>query len=171
MDYTIRLATEDDALELSRLKYQMWEENYRGIYPERKFENYDEEEQKEKFNHLILDSGIHLYVVEFDSKLIGYMSFGTPYRQFKDYQQEIGVLYLLKKYHHMGIGRKLFLLAKESIKNSGYTKFFVSCNKYSKLGRAFYEKMGGVLVHEDFDQEDLSTVQVKFHFDIGDDVI
>ena len=171
MDYTIRLATEDDTLGLSRLKYQMWEENYRGIYPEWKFEQYDEDEQQEKFNHLILDPNIQLFVVELDTKLIGYMSFGTPYRTFGDYQQEIGLLYLLRKYHHHGIGKELFMLAKKAIKDKGYTEFFVSCNKYNQLGRTFYEKMGGVIIHEDLDDEDRSTVQVKFHFDIEADVI
>ena len=43
-----------------------------------------------------------------------------------------------------------------------YDEFFISCNKYNYNARKFYEKMGGILIHEDDDNEDKSLVQVKY---------
>ena len=41
MEYIIRLATEKDCVELSRLKQHVWNETYRGIYSDEKIDNYD----------------------------------------------------------------------------------------------------------------------------------
>ena len=41
MDYIIRLATEKDCVELSKLKQRVWNETYRGIYSDEKIDNYD----------------------------------------------------------------------------------------------------------------------------------
>ena len=38
MNYTIRLATEKDCDTLSRLKQQVWDETYRGIYSDEKID-------------------------------------------------------------------------------------------------------------------------------------
>ena len=94
------------------------------------------------------------------------MSCGVPIRPFEDYEQEIGLLYLLKEYRGNGIGSELFDLATEVITIAGYDRFFISCNKYNEPAKKFYEKMGGKLVHEDLDNEDKSIPQVKYHYDI-----
>lgn len=48
------------------------------------------------------------------------MDCGVPYRPYKDYQQEMGLLYLLKEYQRKGIGKRLFNIAANKIKESGY---------------------------------------------------
>ena len=111
MNYIIRLATINDCDELSRLKQKVWNETYRGIYSDEKIDNFDYKKNSEKFLNIINNPNIELYVVEDNNKLVGYMDYGKPYRPYKDYEQEIGLLYLLKEYQGNGIGRKLFSLA------------------------------------------------------------
>ena len=166
MDYKIRLATKDDVKNLAILKQKVWSETYRGIYSDDLIDKFDYEKNENKFLSIINNENISLYVVECKSELVGYMDVGIPIRGFGDYKQEIGLLYLRKDFQRIGIGRKLFDLGYNEIKNKNYKEFFISCNKYNKNARKFYEKMGGQLIAEDEDSDNKRCVQVKYHYDI-----
>lgn len=167
MEYIIRLATENDCNQLSILKHNVWETTYRGIYPDEKIDNYDYEENKNKFIKLVNNPDIKFFVVESDKKIVGYMDFGVPLRPFKDYKQEIGLLYLQKEYQGKGIGRELFNIAYNNIKKDGFDEFFISCNKYNIPSQKFYEKMGGVRIFVDEDNENRSIPQIKYLYKIN----
>ena len=167
MNYIIREAKESDVKELSHLKLDIWETCYRGIYPDEKFENYDFKKEEDKFKNIMLMDYETLLVVEDNNKLVAYVAFGYPIREYKDFKREIGLLYILKEYRHLGLGRELFNKAYESIKNEGYREFFISCNKYNTDARAFYEKMGGELIDIDEDNVDKSLPQVKYLYTIN----
>ena len=167
-EYIIRFATENDCEELSYLKHKVWDETYRGIYPDEKIDKFDYEKHKNKFIDIVNNSKVELFVVEHEGKLVGYMGYGTPYRPFQDFKQEIGLLYLLKLCQGTGLGRKLFNIAYNEIKESGHKDFFISCNKYNYPAHKFYEKMGGKIIHIDEDNEDKSIPQVKFLYKIDD---
>ncbi len=162
MNYIIRKATIDDCETLAILKLKIWKQVYIDIYPKSKFDNYDIQKNKDKFIKILNNENIKLLVVEIDNEIIGYMSYGEPYRKYLDYKQEIGLLYLDQDYPKMGIGKKLFDIAYKDIM-SKYDEFFISCNKYNMNARKFYEKMGGKIIHIDDDNdEDKSLVQVKY---------
>lgn len=166
MDINIRLADFSDSYNLSVLKQRVWRETYTGIYSDSRINNYDYDEKKKKFDNIISNKDVSLYVLEDKGELIGYMSVGVPVRKYLDYEQEIGLLYLRRDYQGLGFGKRLFKLAYNIIKNNGYNKFFISCNKYNTYAREFYLRMGGKLVCEDSDSEEKHLSQVKFHFDI-----
>ena len=166
MEYNIRYAELTDCKKLSIVKRQVWETTYRGIYPDEKLDNYDYKKHEEKFISIINNKNVELYIAEVENEIIGYMECGTPIRPFSDYNQEIGLLYLLKEYQGYGIGKKLFLLGYSRIKEKGVNEFFISCNKYNLNGQKFYEKMGGKIIHIDEDNVDKSIPQVKFHYDV-----
>ncbi len=166
MDYNIRLATITDINNLSVLKQKVWDETYRGIYDDAIIDNFDYEGKAKSFNEILEHPKVSLYVVESDNNLVGYMSVGEPIRKYKDYKQEIGLLYLRKNFQKKGIGTYLFNLASKEIKKNGYQEFFISCNKYNLNARAFYEKMGGILVEEDEESNNKRYDQVKYHYNI-----
>ena len=166
MSYIIRLATKKDCDKLSKLKHQVWCETYRGIYSDEKIDNFDYERNSEKFLNIINDPNVYLYVVESNNNLVGYMDFGAPYRPYKDYEQEIGLLYIKKEFQGKGIGRKLFNIAYSNIKDKGYSEFFISCNKYNLNAQKFYEKMGGIIDEISEDNVDKSIPQIKFIYKI-----
>ncbi len=166
MEYSIRKATKNDVKNLAILKQKVWDETYRGIYSDDIIDNFDYEKSEESFQSLINNKDISFYVVESNEELVGYMDVGIPIRKFDNYEQEIGLLYLRKDFQKIGIGKELFVLGYNKIKNNGYNKFFISCNKYNTNARKFYEKMGGQLVAEDDDNENKRIVQVKYHYDI-----
>ena len=162
MNYLIRLANENDCDDLSKLKQQVWSETYRGIYNDEIIDNFDYQKNSEKFLNIINNPLIDLYVVEDNNRIVGYMDCGSPYRPYKEYNQEIGLLYLLKEYQKNGIGKELFNIAVNKIKNNGYNEFFVCCNKYNTNAQKFYRKMGGVVDDIDEDNEDKSIPQIIF---------
>ncbi|MDE6140978.1 MAG: GNAT family N-acetyltransferase [Bacilli bacterium] len=166
MKYNIRLAIKEDVKNLSKLKQLVWDETYRGIYDDDIIDNFDYTKSENSFQGIIDNASISLYVVESEDELVGYMSVGVPVRKFADYNQEIGLLYLRKDFQHQGIGRKLFNMGYNEIKNNGYANFFISCNKYNMKAREFYEKMGGKLIHEDEDIGNKRYIQAKYHYDI-----
>ena len=165
-EFTIRLAVTDDCQELASVKRKVWESTYRGIYPDAKIDNFDVKVQAEKFLKIITNPDIKLFVAVNRGKIVGYMSCGAPIRPYKDYEQEIGLLYVLKDHQGMGIGKAFFELATKEIREGGYEEFFISCNKFNANARNFYEYMGGKLVSVDDDKADKSEVQVKYHYNV-----
>ena len=166
MNYKIRLATIDDCEALARLKHDVWKTTYTGIYDDKKINEFDYEKHKGKFMTIVNKPDVYLYVVEDNGKLIGYMDYGVPFRPLGDYEQEIGLLYVSKEYQGKGIGRELFNLAYNKIKEAGYKEFFISCNKYNYPAQKFYEKMGGEIIKIDEDNEDKTIPQVHFLYKI-----
>ncbi|MCI8498862.1 MAG: GNAT family N-acetyltransferase [Bacilli bacterium] len=166
MDYEIRRANENDIKRLASFRRITWDETYRGIYNDSLIDNYDYEKAERTFKSIFENENISLYVVESENEIVGYMDVGSPRREYGDYEQEIGLLYLRKSFQNRGLGRKLFDLAKDEIKQNGYNRFFVSCNKYNKNACKFYEKMGGILIDEDPEDEDKRKVYVKYHYDV-----
>ena len=162
----IRKAVFTDCKELSLLKKEIWETTYRGIYPDSKIDNYDYLKKKKKFKNYIHNPNQELYVAISNNKIIGYIEFGKPSRPFEDYKQEIGLFYIKKDYQRQGIGKKLFHLAFNYIKNKGVNKFFISSHKYNFNAQKFYEKMGGEIVKIDEDSDNDGLPQIKFKYKI-----
>ena len=162
----IKRASYDDCPLLATLKREVWETTYRGIYPDEKIDNYDYDENVEKFKSYIDNENNQLYVVFDNDELIGYIEFGSPLRPFGDYTQEIGLLYLRKDHQRQGLGTKLFNLASENIKVTGTDRFFISCHKYNLGAQEFYKKMGGEIVAVDDDSANEGLPQIKFEYKI-----
>ena len=139
---------------------------YRGIYSDEKIDDFDYKKNSEKFLKIINNPNIDLYVVEDSGRLVGYMDCGAPYRPYKEFKQEIGLLYLLKEYQRKGIGKELFNLATNRIKENGYNEFFVCCNKYNLNAQEFYKKMGGIIDNIDDDDADKAVPQIVFKYKV-----
>ena len=158
-----RAAVMEDCREIAKLKGIVWNTTYRGIYPDKTIDNYDIDRNEQTFEKIVMNPKISLYVANAE-KIVGFVSFGEPYRPFLHYKHEIGLLYILKEYQGIGIGKKLFSMAKQSIRDSGYNEFFVSVNKYNKNAIDFYIAMGGSVIHVDEDMEDKRDAQMKIRY-------
>ena len=115
----IRVATYEDCRSLALLKRRVWETTYRGIYPDKKLDNYDIDLNENKFKDMIKQQSQKLFVVLDGYKIIGYMSCGKIMRAFDKHTHDIGLLYLAKEYQGKGIGLNLFQFAKNELKNQG----------------------------------------------------
>lgn len=161
---TYRLAKIEDCYLLAILKKEVWNTTYRGIYSDEKINNYNILNNVMHFEEIVHNPNINLYVATDNEHIVGYMSCGEPYRPFRNFEQEIGLLYILKEYQRKGIGRTFFTMGKEIIKSNGVDEFFISVNRYNKDALDFYVSMGGNIIHIDEDKVDKSEVQIKLHY-------
>lgn len=159
MDIQYRKATMDECLTLAELKGKVWNTTYRGIYSDESLDNYDVRKNQHIFESIVLNPDIELYLAECDGKPVGLMTCGEPFRPFQHYQQEIGLLYILKEYQRRGIGKGFFDLARRQVKESGYHEFLVSVNKLNQPAIDFYLAMGGRMIFSD-------EKQIKLEFTI-----
>lgn len=147
-----REAVLTDCYNLAVLKGMVWNTTYQGIYPQEKLTRYDVEKNTRIFEALVANPEITLYVATAGEKIVGFMTCGKPYKPFREYGQEIGLLYILKEYQRRGIGRKFFCIAKKLVANRGCREFFLSVNKRNYEAQEFYFAMGGEMLCEEGEQ-------------------
>lgn len=142
-------ATEEDAKVIRYIGAYSWRETYTGLVPEDyldyKIAHYEDKVDKEK--ELIKDPNNHYYVARVDDKTVGYVLYGkSDNENYKDYGY-IGALYLLNGYQGLGIGKQLFRIALEGLKELGYTKMMLECMRGNKTLN-FYKKYLGEIVDD-----------------------
>ncbi len=141
-----------DCCDLAVLKGKVWNTTYQGIYPQEKLMGYDVEKNTRIFESIVANPEITLYVATDGEKIVGFMTCGKPYKPFREYGQEIGLLYILKEYQRQGIGRKFFRIARKLVAERGYKAFFLSVNKRNYDAQKFYLAMGGKVLCEEGEQ-------------------
>lgn len=147
-----REAVLKDCYDLAVLKGKVWNTTYQGIYPQEKLTGYDVEKNARIFESIVRNPEITLYVATDGEKIVGFMTCGKPYKPFREYGQEIGLLYILKEYQRQGIGRAFFRIARKLVAERGYQEFFLSVNKRNYEAQKFYLAMGGEVLCEEGEQ-------------------
>lgn len=140
---TYRKAEFEDCYEIAVLKGIVWNTTYKGIYTDESLANYDVSKNQKIFEQIVANPNIEIYVATANNQIVGFMTCGKPYKPFEDFQQEIGLLYILKEYQRQGIGGQFFEIAREQAKANGYDKFLVSVNSRNQNAIDFYHAKGG----------------------------
>ena len=141
-----RKAVATDCYDLALLKGKVWNTTYQGIYPKEKLEGYDVEKNKRIFESIVENSEISLFVATDKDRIVGFMTCGKPYKPFREYGQEIGLLYILKEYQRQGLGSAFFDIARRQVAKNGYKEFFLSVNQKNYDAQKFYLAMGGTVL-------------------------
>ena len=144
-----RQAMLSDCHALAVLKGQVWKTTYRGIYSDEALDNYDVAHNQCIFETIVANPDIRLYLAECDGKPVGLMSCGKPFRPYADFQQEVGLLYILKEYQRKGIGRGFWDIARKQAQENGCCQFLVSVNRRNQHAIDFYLAMGGRIIAEE----------------------
>ena len=171
MAVTIRRATQADAHIIAATRLKVWEETYRGIYPDEKLDHYDASTYTRRdFNRMGIP-GYNYYLFVDEGKCVGYFSFGPyNYGTYKDFYLTINDLYLLKPYQRRGLGREALEIIRNYCRTRGLKKFFCGCNAHNHNARAFYAHMGGVEGDTPVFHEDPSDDIVHFEFYLGENI-
>lgn len=129
-----------DAQLLGQLRQRCWAATYRGIYPDEMIDRFDYPWHEAQDARRIASSGYDVRVIRLDSAPIGYLTWqdGTPPRLLS--------LYLLPEYQRQGVGRLAFDLMSGWCHEQSKPYFLCECHPENAPARAFYRKMGGVLV-------------------------
>ena len=171
MAVTIRRATQADAHIIAATRRKVWEETYRGIYPDEKLDNYDASAYTRRDFNRIGIPGYHYYLFMDGGRCAGYFSFGPyNYGAYKDFYLAINDLYLLNDYQGRGLGREAMATVRDYCRTRGLNKFFCGCNVHNENAKGFYAHMGGVMGDVPQFHEDPSDDIVHFEFYLGENV-
>lgn len=161
-----RKAEPADCAALALAKQKVWLATYRGIYPDSKLDQFDLAEHEQYFADLVQNPEFSIFIAHRGKEIAGYMGCGKPLHPFRNYRQEVGLLYVLPEYQGHGVGRTLLHIAKQQFGAILCREFFVSVNRYNLNALNFYLHLGGLIAEIDEDKPDKSEVQVRLHFDI-----
>lgn len=141
-----RKATVEDCYSIAELKGIVWNTTYKGIYPDEKLRGYDVKKNEQILQNIVCNSDIEVYVATANDRIVGFMTCGKPYKPFRHYEQEVGLLYILKEYQKQGIGKGFFEIARQQVKEAGFAEFMVAVNSQNVNAIQFYLAMGGEIV-------------------------
>ena len=121
----IRLASIDDAQKIAYIKNITWKDTYKNLIDSSYLNSLElSQEIINKWKNRILDiknNKTYLWVALKSSQVVGFLWGGKardPRINKLDY--EMYAFYVLPKYQHQGIGKKLFLTFKNTVKNNFY---------------------------------------------------
>lgn len=141
-----RKATVEDCYSIAELKGIVWNTTYKGIYSDEALSGYDVKKNEQILQNIVNNSEIEIYVATDNDIIVGFMTCGKPYKPFRHYEQEVGLLYILQEYQKQGIGKEFFEIAHKQVKDAGYDEFMVAVNSQNVNAIQFYLAMGGKII-------------------------
>ena len=147
MKYLIRTKQKKDCKDIAHVVTIAWNETYKGIVPDAVLdEMYDNEDERvEREYKQFQDESIHKFVLEVDNEVVGFVNVGKSTDEDYPDSGELYAIYILKKYHGYGYGRKLVETAIDELKRMGFSDMIIGCLDGNPTNE-FYKHMGGVLV-------------------------
>lgn len=166
---TVQKASPQDAKFVTATRRIVWEQTYRGIYPDSMLEDYDYDRHLKRDTDLISSPHQHYYLFMDGEECIGYMSFGPyNYGTYKDFCLCLNSLYICEGYKGHGLGKQAFSILRQYAARQGIPKFFCGCNVHNLPAQSFYRHMGGVAGDISTGHENPSEDIIHFEFHIGD---
>jgi ribosomal protein S18 acetylase RimI-like enzyme len=156
----IRKAEHRDASAIAEVHHQAWRGAYSGIIPHRALNTMINRRGGAWWANAIRRAATIL-VVEIGGKVSGYATLGRNRARELAQQGEIYELYLLPECQGVGLGRRLFLAARQHLKDFGFKGMVVWALEDNTGALSFYEGAGGRDVAEGveiFDHKALKKV-------------
>lgn len=150
---------ENDVMIMIELRRKIWTTTYRGIYPDSMLDEFDYEWHREKELQRIKSPDYFVCFIVKDMQNIGYITVR------KANVIILQSLYIVEQYQHQGIGKKAFNYVKDYCVKNGVKSFVCHCVPENYSARAFYVKMGGMVVGQDLDNEENWMNSVIYRFD------
>lgn len=170
MAITVRKATPEDAPLLAQTRRIVWEQTYRGIYPDEMLDGYNMEYHINRDRGYLLSPDQHYYLFLSDNRCVGYTSFGPcNYGKYRDFDLCLNSLYIIQGFKGMGLGKQAFARIREYAREKGIVKFFCGCNIHNLPAQAFYRHMGGTVGLVCGGHENRSEDIIHFEFHIGEE--
>lgn len=140
-----RTATPEDAEGITRVRIETWKTTYKGIVPDKVLDELNLEEETERRKMWLADPALKadVFVAECtDTGIIGFSMVGPLREAVEDIDGEMFAIYVLKGFQGQGVGRKLFQLGFESLKQIENQKMLVWVLR-DNPSVLFYKSMGG----------------------------
>jgi ribosomal protein S18 acetylase RimI-like enzyme len=162
--FSIRHARPGDAEEIARVHDASWRDAYRGVIPGVELERMIARRGPAWWHSAIM-RGTGLLVLDFDSRIVGYSTYGRNRVPSMPYSGEIFEIYLAPQHQGIGLGRRLFAAARRELAEHGYLSTIVWALADNEKALAFYRSLGGQAVRraeERFGSDMLTRVAFGF---------
>ncbi len=151
---------ESEVSALGILRYKAWASTYRGIYPDEMIDQFDYGWHREKDIIRLRNPAYRNWFILVKGERIGYLTLrhGEP--------MLLQSLYLLPRAQKQGVGRQTFDFIRQYCLDNGISAFCCHCQPDNHNAIGFYEKMGGIIVDRDEDNEERWQNSVIFEFSV-----
>jgi GNAT superfamily N-acetyltransferase len=143
---SVRRATVDDAEAFERIRIETWQSTYRGLLPDAILDGMrpNVERRTERLRELSASSAEFCFVAEIAGEVVGF-AIGCPERTGDPtYKGEVAAIYVLPAHQGKGLGRALIRESARELAAHGMTSLLIWVLRENRIGRAFYEHLGGV---------------------------
>ena len=169
MSVILRKASVEDVDLITATRKTVWEQTYRGIYPDHKIDQYDYTCHRNRDGTLLSDPSHHYFLFMEGDRCVGYFSYGPyNYGTYKNYSLCLNNLYVLDGYKGRGLGTMAFALLRDYARERGIDGFFCGCNAHNEKAQGFYRYMGGIPGQISIGHDDKSEDIIHFEFTTGD---
>jgi GNAT superfamily N-acetyltransferase len=146
----LRDAHVGDAFGIATVHVRSWLTTYPGIMPEAYLKSLSIEKRAVGWERGLQNpiDGAFTLVAEEDGQIVGFAAGGPERDGDPEYPGELYAVYLLQEYQGKGIGRQLFAEVTRRLKAQGFRNMLLWVAKENHPSRAFYERMGGVVLKE-----------------------
>ena len=154
------LISESEFSAFGVLRQKVWASTYRGIYLDEMINHFDYDWHREKDILRLRNLAYRNWFISVDREQIGYLTLrhGEP--------MLLQSLYLLPQAQKQGIGRQAFQFIRQYCLDNSISVFRCHCHPVNNSAVGFYEKMGGVIVDRDEDNEERWQDSVIFEFSV-----
>lgn len=139
---TYRIPTLADAEAIARLHVAAWRETYAGIVPASVLDAVDLGDRIERWRGYLASAGV-TFLAEADGGAAGFIRAGVPEEPLVEGADgHIFALYVLRRYHRQGIGRRLLGLTAAEWLRRGGRALSVGVLTENRPALAFYQGVG-----------------------------
>jgi ribosomal protein S18 acetylase RimI-like enzyme len=144
LSYFIVPAGPSDARDIARVHVRSWRETYQGLLPAQFLAAMSEDVHARRWRTALMEPGPDDVVLLAEGRegVVGYCSAG-PSRFRLPGEAEIATLYVLRRAHGEGLGRRLVQDAARALAAHDAKSLVISVLEDNLNARAFYEHMGG----------------------------
>ncbi|WP_191560441.1 GNAT family N-acetyltransferase [Metabacillus idriensis] len=146
MEYSIRIAAQEDAKQIAVVHVDSWRTTYKGIVAESFLEKMTYESRERLWASASPDSVV--VAEDTNGRIVGFVSFGPERTKEFDFDGELYAIYLLKEVQGSGIGRKLVLAAAEGLIKQNHQSMLLWVMN-ANPSKGFYERFLPEKVAED----------------------
>lgn len=162
---TLRKATQADAAALGALHVASWHETYTGILPDEMLAGLSVDARTAMWRK-ILDQpeelgSVAVVVVEDKGRVIGFGSCGHQRDEAladAGFSGEFSAIYVLRSHQGRGVGRSVMAAMSSDLSAAGHAAASLWVLRENNTARAFYHRLGGILVSEKIEERPKGTL-------------
>jgi GNAT superfamily N-acetyltransferase len=144
----VRRATVEDADAIERIRVETWRATYRGLLPDALLDQLQPMADRRRERMRSSSPSEVNFVAEDGADVVGYVFAGPERSHDPEYPGEVYAIYVLPRAQGRGHGRALIRESARELAASGMTSLLIWVLRENKIGRRFYERLGGVPVRE-----------------------